>query len=432
MKKSFYFLAAIAAIGLAACGTKQPTEPVGPSEPSKQPTTQTVDIPTAEGKVSFYFELGAGSVTFKEYESIWLVGGGINNWKTNYEAYEMQNLAGTNYYYSQVSGLDVTASQGFDYSLVIGYNKKANMPDGSSGLVWVDGRKSNECEAAKGDDGLQNLKFEWAEGQNVVSLGTHTFAKSLPTPTEPLKNYTFKVEFATPVPEYGKVLIFGSFPGCGWNTPNSSSKTAEENKAIIDNATMTPNADRTVFTKTYASMVAGDYDCKILVEYTTAETEISWNAVDQTKDNYNFSITIADGDNYTLDILGEKATFLLADPNESYELTIEVYNIGGEMTAAGIGIAGNFNGWSINNNMCTLDGDKYVYTCDSVNGAVVEFGVMANSDWSDKCVRADGGNITVEVPAGTVSVLVQVTCDWSLFGVEEQHLPASQIVTFLA
>lgn len=430
MKKSFYFLAAIAAIGLAACGPTQPTEPKEPTKPTEVPT-QKVDIPTADGKVSFYFELGAGSITFKDYESIWLVGGGINGWKTNYEAYEMQNLAGTSYYYAQVSGLDVTASQGYDYSLVIGYNKKANMPDGSSGLCWVDGRKSNECEAAKGDDGLQNLKFEWSEGQNVVSLGTHTFAKSLPTPTAPLKNYTFKVEFAQPVPEYGKVLLFGSFPGCGWNTPGDG-KTAEENKAIIDAQTMKPNADRTVFTLTYESMVAGDYDCKILVEYTTAETSITWNAVDQTKDNYSFSITVADGDNYVLDILGEKATFTLADPNATFSVTVEVYNNGGAMTAAGIGVAGNFNGWNINGNMCELEGEKYVYRAAEVAGAEIQFGVMADSGWADKCVAADGSNITVGVPAGTTSVLVKVTCDWSQFGVAEQHLPAEQIVAVLA
>lgn len=410
MKKSFLLVGLLAAAGLVACGPKAPAAP---------------EVPTEEGMVTFYFELNSASIELKDYESIWLTGG-FHGWKTGYDALELERLEKTNVYYTMTTeeALDPEASQWNEYQLVIGYNELALQPDAASGLQWIDGRKSKEC-AEPG--GLGNLSFTYNAGDKKVSLGSHTFENSLPTPAAPLQNYTLKVEFEEAVPDYGKVLIFGSFPGSGWVTP-SGDRTDEENKTIIDNAEMTPNDDRTVFTKTYASMVAGDYDCKILVEYKTAVTSIAWNAVDQTKDNYNFSITTSDGDNYTLDILGEKATYTLADPSDSVPVTIVVHNIGGELTAAGIGIAGGFNGWTIDGNMCEFDeatGD-YVYEMEA--GGTIEFGVMANSNWSDKCVAADGSNIAVELNTEYLGYEITVNCDFSKFGLEEQHLPNEQIV----
>lgn len=416
MRKSFLLVAAALALGLVACGETQPTE------------KGNVEVPVAEGKVTFHFQLGEGSIEFKEYESIWLVGGGINGWKTGYDAYEMKNLEGTKTYYAQVEGLDVSASQGYDYSLVIGYNTAANMPAGSSGLQWVDGRKSDECEAAKGADGLQNLLFTYEEGQTTVDLGTHTFTKSLPAPTAPLKNYTFEVNFKEAVPEYGKVLIFGSYPGCGWTTPGGD-KTDDENIAIINGAEMTASNGRKTFRKTFESMVAGDYECKILVEYTTATTSISWNAVDQTKDNYHFSITVADGDNYTLDILGEEATFALADPNATLAVSIEVINIGGALTAAGMGIGGDFNGWTINGNMCEkVTDDKFVYNAGSLTGGDHEFCVMALDSWADKVCNADDSNLKVSLDASKDSCRVVVSCDFAKLGVEKQTAASVEVL----
>lgn len=421
MKKSLLALVALAAVGLAACGeTPEPAPGPGP-EPGPTPS---VEVPTEEGKCTFYLSIGEGNIEFKEYESIYLTGG-LNGWKTGYDAFELTKLEGQNVYYVQIANdaFDTTASQGLEYQLVLGYNAKANMPAASSGLQWVDGRKSEEC-AAPG--GLGNLSFVYNAGDLKVDLGSHHWVNSLPAPAAPLKNYSFMVEFEEAVPEYGKVLIFGSYPGCGWTTP-ADTKTAEENKAIIDGATMTPNEDRTVWTISFESMVAGDYDCKILVEYTTAETTITWNAVDQTKDNYNFSITQADGDNYTLDILGEKATFELADPNVTLPLEIVVKNIGGDLDPAveGLGIGASFNGWTISGNMCALEGEDYVYRHAGVNGTI-EFAVMSKSDWSDQAHFADGNiKVAVDTAAGT-AIRVTVKCDFSKFGSEAQVLTAEE------
>ena len=417
MKKSLLVLVAAAALGLAACGNGNSTQGGG-------------DVPVKEGSITFYFELGEGSVEFKEYESIWLTGGAFG-WKTGYEAVQFQQLEDSRTYYAQVeeASLDFTASQGNEYQLVIGYNEAANMPASSSGLQWIDGRKSDEC-AAPG--GLSNPAFEYAEGDQTVNLGSHKFSNSLPTPAAPLQNYTFRVTFAQAVPEYGKVLIFGSYPGCGWVTP-SGDRTDDENKAIIDGAEMTANEDRTVFTKTFESMVAGDYDCKILVEYTTAETSISWNAIDQTSDNYNFTITQADGDNYVLDILDEDATFSLQDPNaKKIPFTVTITNVGGALTAEKIYVCGDFTNWQ--HVEAVASGNDYVATIEGGIGSCdISFGVMSNTSWSDKVYFEGDANLGASIEIGDhASVNVTVSCDFAKLGVEPQIIAAAAVVVSYA
>lgn len=414
MKKSLLALVALAAIGLAACG-ENPTP-----TPDPKPDPVPVDVPTEEGKCTFYFTMADASVEMQSFGSIYLTGGAFG-WKTGYEALELQKLGETKVYYVQIANdaFDTTADQGMEYNLVMGYNHSANMPDASSGLQWVDGRKSDEC-AAPG--GLNNLSFAYTAGDLKVDLGTHTFSNQLPQPAEPLKNYKFVVEFEKAVPEYGSVLIFGSFDG--WKTP--SGETAAQCAA---DHLMTPNEDRTVWTFNNATLVAGNYVCKILVEYNkNVETgAIAWNAVAETPENYAFSVNQADGDGYALDILGAPAHFELADPNVTLPLEIVVTNIGGDLDAAveGLGIGASFNGWTITGNMCTLEGDNYVYRHAGVNG-IIEFAVMSKSDWSDQAHFADGNiKVAVDTAAG-YAIRVTVKCDFSKFGSEVQVLTAEE------
>lgn len=419
MKKSLLTLVALAAVGLAACGEKPtPTPDPGP-DPGPTPTP-AVEVPTEEGKCTFYLSIGEGNIEFKEYESIYLTGG-LNGWKTGYDAFELTKLEGQNVYYVQIANdaFDTTGTQGLEYQLVLGYNAKANMPAASSGLQWIDGRKSEEC-AAPG--GLGNLSFVYNAGDLKVDLGSHHWVNSLPTPAAPLKNYSFMVEFEEAVPEYGKVLMFGSFPGCGWATP-SADKTDEENKALIDAVTMTPNDDRTVWTLTFESMVAGDYDCKILVEYTTAVSSITWNAVDQTNKNYSFTVNQSDGDNYTLDILGEKATYKLADPNKTVTGTITVVNSGEALTATDpLVLVGDFTNWTAVP-LTKVDDNTYVLTGE-IKGGDHEFGVMTVTDgWKDAAVAEGGGNAKFSIEVGEhVTADITFSCDFSLFGGSAKHV----------
>ena len=411
MKKSLKLLSGIlfVAIGLTGCKGNEPT--------------QGGDIPVGDDCTTFYFTLAEGSVDFKEYETVYLTGG-FYGWVTGYDAIALELLEGTTTYYAVVTNdtLDFTASQGTEYNLVLGYNETAQMPAASSGLQWVDGRKSEEC-AAPG--GLDNLSFEYTEGQQTIDLGTHTFSKSLSAPTAPLQNYGLKVTFAEAVPEYAKVLVFGSFNG--WKTPGDDEEVARQ---YIQDATMTPNTERTEFTLTLSQVIAGDYECIFCVEYVTAETSISWNKVDQTQNNYAFTITVADGDNYVLDVLGENATYTLADPTQSVALTLKVVNTNtsaeGGLTAETIYVCGAFNSWT-HEELTKVTDDEWQYTNEAVN--TLNFGVMSKTDWSDK-VHIGGNNLCNDTQLDLTkdTVTVTVKCDFAKLGVEAQEISAEDII----
>lgn len=418
MKKSLFIVTALVALGLAACGGSGSSSSKAP-ESSKAPTPV---VPTEDGKCTFFLKTTETCIQFKEYETIYLTGGAFG-WKTGYEALEMKALAeDKTIFYTIVANdaFDTTANQGLEFQLVLGYNSKAKMPDAASGLQWVDGRKSDEC-AAPG--GLSNLSFQYQPGQMTVDLGSHTFSTSLPTPSAPLKNYSFKVEFAEAVPEYGKVVIFGSFNG--WNTPKGTEETKGADKALIDSLTMVPDAERKVFTLKFDEMVAGNYECKILVEYVaTAVYNVTWNAIDQTKENYGFTVNQADGDGYVLEILDEEATFKLADPDAKLEhVGIIVLNSGETKALENLYFAGVFNGWTPTA-LESLPSGAFGCYFDDVTGGTKEFKLLATEGWDFPICFEGNANIAVELEVGEhKNAVITISFDWN-----DPKLGAEQVV----
>lgn len=422
MKKSLMLATALLALTLGACG--------GTTDPGTDPGTDptpAVDVPIADGKTTFYFTMAEASVELPSYGSIYMTGGAVG-WKTGYDAKEFTKLEGTSIYYVQIADADLNyaADQGYEYQLVVGYNSTANMPTASSGLQWVDARKSVEC-AAPG--GLSNLSFEVKDGEKAINLGTHTWSTALPKPAEPLKNYKFIVEFEEAVPEYGVVMMFGSFNG--WKTPEGGDDKKASDKERCDAAKLTPNEDRTIWTMTFAQMVAGDYQCKILVEYADyveANSNVQWNAVDQTKENYDFTVTQADGDGYALDILGEKATYKLPDPNATLgkvQIIVENSADSGELAALYIGSV--LNNWTPTA-MTKVD-DHFVADYADVTAGEKGFKLLPTEGW-DNGIGMNGDNIVVELEVGThVSATITVSLDFSdaRIGVEGFDIEATQV-----
>lgn len=429
MKKSLMLVTVALTLGLAACNNKpNPGPKPGPS----------VEVPTEDGKTTFFFSMAEASVEMPTYASIYMTGGAFG-WKTGYDAKAFTKMEGSNVYYTQVANdaFDATASQGTEYQLVVGYNETASMPTDKSGLQWVDGRKSDEC-AAPG--GLGNLTFEYEAGAKTVDLGTHTWSTALPKPSEPLKNYSFSVEFENAVPEYGVVMIFGSFNG--WKTPGSPAegatpeeiaKVEQENKEKCDAAKMTPNEDRTVWTIKFDEMIAGDYVCKILVEYAAdveANHNVTWNAIEETPDNYAFTVTQADGDGYVLDILGDKAHYSLPDPNAKLEtVTFVIENSAAEGELAALWIAGVLNGWTITA-MEAKDG-KFYATYTEVTAGKKEFKILTAGDsWNNAICAAGNSNLSATLEVGThVSATVTIKVDFTneKIGAEEVDLEETAI-----
>lgn len=403
MKKSLLIIAAMTTLGLVACGEKTP------------------EVPVEEGKVTFYLELGAdyGVTSLNEWESIFVTGG-FNGFATGYNAFEFQQLGETTTYYAQVSldAVDFTANQGTEYQLLLGYNQSAGLGEKDSGLQWIDTRKSYECNEGVGG-GLGNPTFEYTEGAQTINLGTHNFKANLEK-VEPIQNVTLSLELTEALPEYGQILIFGSFNG--WQTPGEG----KDNAKLINDAKMTPDADRKVFTYHLAEVLPGDYECCFCCEYTTVTDSITWNKVGGDA-NIPFSITGANAGK-TVDVIGEPQDFNLVDPDaKRLPLTIEVVNEGGALTAEKLLVCGNFTNWT-HVDMTKEDENKWTYTfADGVNAAP-EFGVMSKDDWSDK-VSAGGANITVETLDTTKSAIkFTITCDFSKFGSEGQPLAAEKIV----
>lgn len=132
-----------------------------------------------------------------------------------------------------------------------------------------------------------------------------------PTPEVKLKNYTLAIDFAEEIPEYAKVLIFGSFDN--WDMP-SLDKTEQENKDAIAKAEMYPILSRKHYELTFEELKVDTYECRVFVEYATSTVSLDWNYIDQTKENYSFTVSKDDGDDYTKDLFDVPATFVIDSP----------------------------------------------------------------------------------------------------------------------
>lgn len=204
MKKSFLaiLLALTLCFSLAfavACKPKTPDPGPGP-----QPGP-TGEVPTMEGKVTYYFELAEESVEQAAYASYWIVGD-FSEWKEKPDdgALEAKNVEGTRLYYvfgnAPTKNEDGTFASGFKVTL--GYNDQSTLPKSMQGVNWS--YQSKECPA-----GVDNQKMPYNEGDKTVNLGKQTFETQLPAPKR--INTALTVKFKDALPEGYKVAIVGGF-----------------------------------------------------------------------------------------------------------------------------------------------------------------------------------------------------------------------------
>lgn len=413
MKNNRFLVLALAALSvgaLASCG--------------RQPTKNT-DVPVEEGKVTFFFTDSENSVELDSYSSYFLTGGFIG-FATGLDALEMTKLEDTNVYYVITDAPDTTLTQGNEYQILRGYNASSTMATAKQGLQWVDAYKSDEELTF---EALANPSFTYTAGDNTIDLGTHTFSTKVSAPAAPLNNYTLRFTFTTSVPTYGQPMIFGSFSG--WRTP-SDSNTDEVNKQIINDAKLsTVDPERKVWTKTFETMYADTYEYKLLVEYTTAETSITWNNVDGNDQNLPFTVMQIDGDNYTLDVVTDATMDFdakLPDPSRTAKIKFIFANSGTAGFAEGVapGICGNFTSWKYT--ALNSDGDFYSLELTVVVGDF-QCGIInmneGGTSWVNAIKGLDGGNISFTTTLETKTVTI--TADYSKLGVEPSAITSVDV-----
>lgn len=413
MKNNRFLVLALAALSvgaLASCG--------------KQPTKNT-NVPVEEGKVTFFFTDSENSVELDSYSSYFLTGGFIG-FATGLDALEMTKLEDTNVYYVITDAPDITLNQGNEYQILRGYNASSTMATAKQGLQWVDAYKSDEELTF---EALANPSFTYTAGDNTIDLGTHTFSTKVSAPAAPLNNYTLRFTFTTSVPTYGQPMIFGSFSG--WRTP-SDSNTDEVNKQIINDAKLTTvDPERKVWTKTFETMYADSYEYKLLVEYTTAETSITWNNVDGNDQNLPFTVMQIDGDNYTLDVVTDATMDFdakLPDPSRTAKIKFILANSGAAGFAEGVapGICGNFTSWTYT--ALNSDGDFYSLELTVVVGDF-QCGIInmneGGTSWVNAIKGLDGNNITFTTTLETKTVTI--TADYSKLGVEPSTITSVDV-----
>ena len=273
MKKSLLLVASAALVlGLAACNNSESNVP-GPSE-SSQPGGD-VELPTEEGKVTFYFTMSENSVEIPDYVGIYLTGG-FTEWAEDAEnACTMTRLGETNTYYGTHAVAEDLAD--FGYQLTLGYKPESGAP--STGVNWS--YKSDECVAASGESGMDNLTLEIVDGK--ANIGVHTFS-SAPGEVKIASNFDVSITLAEALPEYVSLYM----PG---NLRNNWKCDPELDR-------MTPSADRKTWSIHVDEVTVGTYNIKVIAEYTDCET-------------FSWSTTVLDngaGGDYTLMVLRSAST----------------------------------------------------------------------------------------------------------------------------
>lgn len=198
------------------------TAPAGDTtEAPTQGGTTNTDVPTEEGKVTYYFTMSADSPAVPEHAGVFITGGAWG-WGTGADSEMFTKLEGTDIYYLITDKNPLTdgatADQEYDFQLVVGLTEASGAA--TWGLQWNDNFKSVECAEVAYPD---NPKFTWNEGDNKVNLGTHTFTSMPPAPVE--VETTLEVTFTTALPEGAKVLVIGAMNG--WN---GEAMTSEDGK----------------------------------------------------------------------------------------------------------------------------------------------------------------------------------------------------------
>ena len=397
MKKSFLALMAVAMLGLSACTKPTP-------KPQPEPTPE---VPTAEGKITFYFEMGQqeDAVAVPEWASIYLtgafttIGTSSTDWKTAAnEVVTFQKLEGTNTWYGQYE-VDHTLVTDCQYQLTLGYAVDSGAP--STGVNW--GYKSVECKAASGDSGMDNLSFELSADGLTANLGSHHW-DAAPGAVKLATNVDVQITLAEALPEY--VALYA--PG---NYRNNWSCSATDDK-------MTPSEDRKTWSIHIDSITVGTYEMKIIAEYADCES-FSWKTTvldNGAGGNYALMVLTGDTDGtininemesveaYTVDLTN------LPDPSTLTKLETTL-NVAFEKMPEGFPetwwVCGSMNGrkGSDTHVFSWVENDFSMSITFEVNSDTeYEFGIVASSTWAPCIKSAEGENLKVAVASESVTV----------------------------
>lgn len=411
MKKTLaLILALILAFSLVACSggedEKKPSggdQPSGgdnkPSEGDNKPSEgdqpsggdAPADLPTEDGKVTYYATIKDGIANQGEFVSIYVTGGAFG-WATGLGALELQKLGDTNVYYGISEAIPDPASddvQKFDYQMVLGYNGKSGLGESEQGLQWVDSYKS-DVSAAPG--GLSNPQFTYNAGDKTVNLGEHSFTATLAAPKK--VDVTLTVEFAEPLPEGAELYMFGDING--W--------------AFVEETSKFTSADNKTWTLPLNGVLCKSYSFKLKAfEAGQFNPENIWDGGVEYSDNgNNMSFTV-----YEIDAGGSislTASPLTYAPAAALSVTLSVEFAEALPEGSTVCVYGGMNGWAYDearSQFTSEDNKLWTLALESVNAEVVEFKVKVYAEgelntgdiWAGgvEYAGADGANATVDL-----------------------------------
>ena len=473
MKKSLLVssIAFLATIGLVGCGesgsassvvcsscTTCPTttsSSTPASDPNANPTDGNPAVTLPEGKKCAYLVKLTLPKDLPSYDSIFLTGcmnqvkdasGKLTGtWALGLDAIEMKPIEGSAGWYvgyddevynaatyaaNLASGV---TSQANEYSLVAGYNSSAEISDSKKGLQWVNAYKADYIASfAYGT----NAKFESATGDNSrIILHEDNFSKLPGEPEAPLNYYTIKVAFqktvnnvAVPValPEWEIPHLLGSFNG--WATTYNA-----ENEFA---ARMTPNADRTIWSYTFATIIPDTYEITMSLDWTVESLHalgrdasgFNWKKPDDwAAANLKLTIHESDGSYFTMtdeDALTADMTKLgtFVAPDQVANVKFVIKNTGTALAKTQkVYVIGNFTSWGDGAVTTSLDkddatGKTYTATINDIVAGNQEFGVTDDTSWTHKVFdEANDSNLKFSLVAGN-NLIVTVSADLSHFG----------------
>lgn len=320
---------------------------------------ETAQVPTEEGKITYFFTLDPASVQQEDYVS-YFVTGGAWGWATNLDALAFTHLEGTDIYYAISDAIpDPAAEQGLEYQLKVGYNENSAAPASELGLTWSnDDWKSEQSNVG----GLDNPSFSWAEGQNTVDLGTHTFTTKVAAPET--VSTTLVVKFKEALPEGYQVAIYGGI-----------------NNWALDNSLMATE-DNKVFKLAFTDLVAQTYDFKVVVYEPGQLEQGQWTGVqfgaaavqEGNAENAQMIIgTIDDGEELEL-FDGKELEYA---KSEAIDCNMVVVFDKALEEGTSVRIFGDFNGWAdVNAELTTEDNTTWKLAVSGLTVGEHQFKVL--------------------------------------------------------
>lgn len=369
------------------------------TEENQEANASAAQVPTEEGKVTYFFTLDPASVEQEEYISYYVTGGAWG-WATGLDALAFTHLEGTDIYYAISEAIpDPAAEQGLEYQLKIGYNENSAAPAGELGLTWSnDDWKSEQSNVG----GLDNPSFTYEAGQNTVDLGIHTFTTKASAPET--VSTTLVVKFKEALPEGYQVAIYGGINN--WALENSLMET-EDNK---------------VYKLSFVDLVAQTYDFKVVV-YEPGQLELGqWTGVqygaaavqENNAENAQMIIgTIDNGEELEL-FDGKELEYAKA---EVIDCNLVVVFDKALEEGSSVRIFGDFNGWAdVNAELTSEDNITWKLAVTGLSTGTQSFKVLTfvpgttefNWDTGVAYGTAEGGNLSFDFTADHAGQDVEV------------------------